>query len=387
MKRGLVLGLLVVLLPLAATATTTRVYTMGGSQDLVWDQSNVFTYPSNILHWSDWVTADIGTGSDAHHTVWASWDTETAGTWGLSLSGVQGNSSPFTTWGDPQFGNTLGLHWGYAIDEETGVGLMVNVTNNSEEVTETTDGETTTEEHTYGAYDVRAGGHAMLGPFERVDGAFNFHTHSQEMKAADKAASDKWDTSWFGFDARGQWVWTEKMTFVPAFHFFSASDDVEYAGIDDTEEGTTTYFDLLAGARYAVTKKANVVAGVGFRTWKEEWTSTWTDKASETEENKFTDLPYYVVGLEAQVWDWFDFRLGATKAQRSTTDELSSDDGTSTTETKYSNLDITYGFGLHFGSFWVDAAFDNDFLYNWGYLASGNEQNPVTRVSVGYNWK
>ena len=60
----------------------------------------------------------------------------------------------------------------------------------------------------------------------------------------------------------------------------------------------------------------------------------------------------------------------------------------STNETTVSSLDVYYGFGLTFGVLGIDAVFNNDFLYDWGYIGSGRtNSSPVSRVSVQYNWR
>ncbi len=394
MRRGLILTLLVVVMPLTTVIaneewqyngypmgvnrTSTRVGTLGGSHDLVWDESNVFMYPSTILEWTDLIAVDLGNPTGAfRNSVYASWATESAGTWGLSLSGIQNNqAADFQT---P--GNFAGVHWGYAYGSG-GFGALFNFASNSEKQELAGDVQ---EEHTYSSMDLRVGSHWAAGPFERVDAAFNFHNHTDDNTEVTKDDTEEYKTSWYGVDLRGTWEWTNKMTFVPAAHYQAISTDVTASDgtTTTTQENTQTYIDVMLGSRYNVAKNATILTGFGYRSLTGD--ATTTTKA--TLENSFTDFPYFMVGFEAGVWEWFDFRLGANKGQQTTSNDTSTAEGVLTNTTTASNLNVNYGFGLHFGNFNIDATFNNNFLYNWGWIASGLSNSPVTQVTAGFNWK
>jgi hypothetical protein len=208
-------------------------------------------------------------------------------------------------------------------------------------------------------------------------------------------------------DARGEAPMGGTVTFVPSFHFgtgdLDASTQLDRGTgyVDDmTSSGNVRHINAQIGARANVTQRATVFGACG-------WRSTRTDgkqkedlnddgdfsDASETADmdDTATDFPYFALGVEGKVWNWCTFRLGATKRQMTQNDDESlSGAGTTAstkTETTTSSLDMNYGFGLQFGNFWLDAAFNNDFFYNWGYIGSGATQSPVTLITLGYNWK
>jgi hypothetical protein len=95
------------------------------------------------------------------------------------------------------------------------------------------------------------------------------------------------------------------------------------------------------------------------------------------------DLPALFAALEFQVTDWLTARAGATK----TLDVTSTEYVTSTDETE-DTLESRYYFGLgagfHFENFDVDLTLNPDALFSGGYLVSGEQTRPITRITATY---
>ena len=84
--------------------------------------------------------------------------------------------------------------------------------------------------------------------------------------------------------------------------------------------------------------------------------------------------------------NWLHLRVGASKAFASKIEVLDPLTG-ETTELEDSPMGYTLGLGFRIGGrLDLDAVLNQDFAFTGGWVASGNEETPFSRLSATYRW-
>jgi hypothetical protein len=103
-------------------------------------------------------------------------------------------------------------------------------------------------------------------------------------------------------------------------------------------------------------------------------------------EISYTTMPQIFGAAEIHPMSWFHVRLGASKSLIAT---LEAEDTTTgeTIEIEDSPLGYTVGVGFRIGGrLDLDAVLNQDFGFTGGWVASGNEETPFSRLSATYRW-
>ena len=111
--------------------------------------------------------------------------------------------------------------------------------------------------------------------------------------------------------------------------------------------------------------------------------------AVKTFEEKHTMMPLVFAAIETQATSWLTVRIGGSRAMVSSRDEFT-DFGApvfaSTTKTRESEFNFSLGTGIKWNNLDVDMTLNEDFPLSGGYILSGNEATPFTRVSATYHF-
>jgi len=101
----------------------------------------------------------------------------------------------------------------------------------------------------------------------------------------------------------------------------------------------------------------------------------------------YTSVPYFKLGLDAQVFDWMDVRLGATSFWQWYKDEYNSLTYSSEYKSSYADNQTYLGFGFHWGNLHVDTYTDPQLFLEGFNFISGGTQNMNFQFSAAYDLK
>ena len=111
--------------------------------------------------------------------------------------------------------------------------------------------------------------------------------------------------------------------------------------------------------------------------------------ATKTFEEKHTMMPLVFAAIETQATSWLTVRIGASRGMLSSRDEFT-DFGappfSSTFKTRESEFNFSLGTGIKWNNLDVDMTLNEEFPLSGGYILSGNEATPFTRVSATYHF-
>jgi hypothetical protein len=181
-----------------------------------------------------------------------------------------------------------------------------------------------------------------------------------------------------------------KYVLVPHGAFWYSKQGVDWYGFDAgdwtitmSDENKYMMFDLGLGMNYEAMADVLVVGDFGFMMEKEEWTRDYTDTAIDPEEWKdgFMVLPYFKLGIDAEIFKWLDLRSGVATYWEGETYEPSTD-----MKRKYSSAftDTYLGAGFNWGNFYIDAEINTDFIENGPYFISGEYDYLTENVTIKY---
>jgi hypothetical protein len=179
-------------------------------------------------------------------------------------------------------------------------------------------------------------------------------------------------------------------TFIPHAAFLSGKRgineyyiDADLATLDVNSTYSLTGFDIGIGTNY--TPAANVLAvcdfGFAYLKWKEEIDNQLAATSSELTET-FMVLPYFKIGLDADVFKWMDVRLGATSFWTNETIDIGAG---GKQKFNYAENDTYLGFGFHWGRLQVDTYTDPElFLQGFDFMSGTGDADMNFRITAVY---
>jgi hypothetical protein len=450
MKKILMLAMVILfVVPTVVLATETRVGTMGNVNHIVEDDANIWLYPSTLVNYPGLLTMEFDAG--AAYMMGANWNAG-PGVLGAYFSTVNyeyswsniypwtlnnfygaGLNSPDMTMLD-DVDHRIDLFYGmdYA---DIPVGVRVSLY---------TGGEKWENEYEYYDLDfpydsnyewslcrkeISVGASPMEGA---LDVAFGYTTttwtdegtwvwyEGADLKTETAPFSEPDGNTTMTFDAR---YWMEPRgdwTPVPYFHFMKGSfafdaydfelwmDGADYlhsAYVEHNAKVDITSFNVGMGTNYQVSDHAMTVTDVGFYSYKKDSEITFNPDPSSTGEiaetytleEAWTGLPYFRIGMDAEVRDWLDLRCGVFSYWYKRTwednldafEEAGADDQFNNRkyEATYASTGLYLGLGFHWNSMIIDAHVNPDFMANGPYFISGDDTSDFAyRVSVSYDF-
>lgn len=111
------------------------------------------------------------------------------------------------------------------------------------------------------------------------------------------------------------------------------------------------------------------------------------DTRELTEKN--TMLPVLFAALETQATDWLKLRIGGNNSimrLKSEATDFSAPANNDEIKATFTSFNLSLGTGLRWNNFDVDMTLNEEFPLSGGYILSGNEATPFTRVSGTYHF-
>ncbi len=416
MKKTLALGALLMLaLPVVASAQMSRVEGMALQGDFLKDWSNLFTYTSQVANVGNLVYGELGDANlpgagNKDRSVGAVignlWDGR-LGTWALHLREQtpqlgQGNASsapaPGLDGSDPNIHpmESFDLMWGKKFGT-TSFGLRLNRSFGSLEgdlfalgfgpigTIESGDpGLSVDPNFTRNVLGLGAGLGFEMNPTTNIElGAlYQRRTFSVRDTAPPLNTYEEDGPTTYRVAARAMWQWQPTIMVVPVFKWYSYDLSTIAAAASPygvTEKNTLKGWQLGAAGNWALGSNDLFVLGATFAQNK-------IDAANSTFEETETYAPQVFAALETHVNSWLTLRFGANKgAWYSIEDKAPT--VPATIKFKGSDFNMRLGAGIKLGNLQLDAILHDDFPNNLPYFISGNQTSDMfTKVTATYPW-
>ena len=372
---------LTLIFALTASATDTRVKTLGEANNILKDEANIFLYPSTINMYRGMVLGEVDNSyydqyGEALYRVGAHYDFGE----GKGVVGLYIDNRPQDIWWAPQqpdpgpntgIDNRLDLFYGRPFgDTQFGMRLMLH----SDSYKSEAEGNSTEQKN------MDLGLQLGLTLQEKLDLAagFNFLTWTNKDGEGDDVGKPKSNIS-FNLGGRYWYAFTDEVDFVPHLGFLYHMGGYE---IPDGDEGKETEMMLDLGWGVNIRPVDRVLLlfdlGIMYDNDKMEITPPEGDAVETTYTTM--NLPYYKIGMEGHVTKWWDVRLGAVKNWIGFAVKDDYKEGFAMTGTYL-------GSGFHFGNLTLDAWVNPDFVLNGPNFVSGWQGDVAYQASIKYAWK
>ena len=389
MKKLIILTLaFALILSTAAFASQTRVLTMGDNHVVLTDDANIWNWASRL--------------NDYPHLAVGEFSNTFSGDFGSQFF----NSNQFT-----QFG----VHWQFGDDDPW---VLATYFDNSPS--------------NFGGFFGQPGGMSEPSSNQRIHALYArmmgtnkfgarvsiYHSSEKEEDTGEAVLDESYsyyegqlsltadDNSWDVAVTAGFGTWTDKLAFDSLYSepdglvdfavlgrmFWGSGPNYQYvphASLEYHKQGEAYYYnttvldetykysafllDLGIGQIYTPSSGVEAVIDVGviFGNFKEDYTDAATPANNyEYKENLLT-IPYFKLGLDAEVFSWLDLRLGAV----SFWERFKSEDTQGATvyeEWENSAFNETFlGFGFHWGNLHIDTYTDPEIFLNGFDFISG----------------
>ncbi|NOY88904.1 MAG: hypothetical protein GXO93_05870 [FCB group bacterium] len=388
---------LLLLLSISSMATDTRVLTMGENNNVLLDDANIWLYPSRTFEYPNLAIGEFnnnynGTfnqfgihwkfGTDKPFVL-ATYFTTLPAVYPTDLNG----GSLFMPGFSLLQNRRIDLFYGRVISNYN-FGMHFSLTHSSQtkEFTTPLDNQV----KSYGYYNFDFG---LTPTTDKWDVALDFGLGSWTDESASGGTQTEPD-GFYDFSLIGRYFVANgpNYTFIPHVGFYSSKRGIkEYDAssvLTDNTKYTRTVFNIGTGLNY--TPATNVLGvfdfGLMYDSWKEK-----IDVPTPAQENTETNVvvPYFKIGLDADVFKWMDIRLGATSNWTNETREYKPDNNK--WKYKYADNETYLGFGFHWNRLNVDTYTDPAlFIHGFNFI-SGNtydENNDMNfRISASYEMK
>ncbi len=382
MKKLIFITLILTLfVAMSAFGSNTRTLTMGNNNAIMVDDANIWLFPSRINDYPGLAIAEVGAGDVTRFGI--HWQFGDDSPWVMATY-FEDNLGTFTGhFGfpfafDPPADNRR-IHWFYGRAMGTNrLGLRLSLYSSSEEFT---DSSPASDKESFSYYDAHFG---LTADDDSWDLALNFGFGTWTDEVGGVATFDA--DGMFDFSLMGRMFMDRgpNYTYVPhagiEYHKFGWLTPAA------TIEEKMTSFIINLGIGQVYTPSNNVEAVFDFGIILENEKYEFTD-GTATQENKdnITTIPYFKIGLDAEVLSWMDVRFGATSFwQRTKDDVVTSAPFSSEDKNGFADNDTFLGFGFHWGNFHVDTYADPQlFLEGLNFISGGN-QNMNFQISATY---
>ena len=381
MKKLIFITLILsLMLAMSAFGSNTRTLTMGNNNMILVDDANIWMFPSRINDYPGLAIAEVGGGDVTSFGV--HWQFGDDSPWVMGTY-FEDNLGTFTGyWGLPFIPPTDNrrIHFFYGRDLGTNkFGFRLSLYNSSEEYT---DSSPTSNKESFSYYDTHFG---LTADDDSWDLALNFGFGTWTDEVGGVATFDA--DGMLDFTLMGRMFMDKgpRYTYVP--HAGIEYHKLGWLTPSATEEEKLTAFIIDLGMGQVYTPSNNVEAVFDFGIRMENNKYEYTD-GTDTEEDKwtFTTIPYFKIGMDAEVFSWMDVRLGATSFWQRFKDEFVQSNPLFSSEDKmgYADNQTYLGFGFHWGNFHVDTYADPQlFLEGFNFISGGN-QDMNFQISATY---
>ena len=237
----------------------------------------------------------------------------------------------------------------------------------------------------------------------RIEGTVNFRRYTLDRKTSTGGvAGESWKDNGnmsYAVAARGILHQGDRATWYPAFWY--VNDDLGYEVRNNPatvgpRSADETYKQFGGGISHNMRVNDNNLLIFGATVSQTKATYDRTDNndgvangSLKHREFKTTLAPRFFASLETDLTRWLKGRLGASKSLESDHTETSDFNTvpiTSKEKERFSDFSFSLGTGIKFNNFDVDMTLNQSFPLSGGWVLSGDQATPFTRVSGTYHF-
>jgi len=393
MKRCLIITFaLLLLMSMSSFATNTRVLTMGGTNNVMLDEANIWLYPSRIANYPDLA---IGEFSQAASEIGRNPFTNFGFHWSHGENNKHVEAAYISTlpavYPVDFFGNLLVPFDSPLLDNRlfeafsarrfstVTLGVLLSFFQSSQKWEVTSDVTSVEEIESFRHYNFLFSLTPNTGLWDIALG-YGFGNWTDRLAGVDLTRPD----GYHHVMLMGRYFWQRKpsITNVPHIGFLYGKRGVKDY-LNNTDKNTMTAFDIGFGTNYTPVNDAFIVTDFGLQYAKAKKEVDITGLPDE-EHSESAVAMYLLAGLDAKVFDWLDLRLGGTSIlQFGSSEDIIEPLSWKYTRAYYSN-DTYLGFGFHWGDLHVDTYTDpNLFLKGFNFI-SGETTSMNFQISALY---
>lgn len=378
MMTLLMLGILYMVFPTDTIATETRMGSMGGVGFYTRDNSNIFVFPGTFLSYPNQVVAEMrDKNNDELYSIGVHMPIGSNGVFGVYLNRPLSFNIPFGVANNVQLDRATDLFYGTKL---AGYDLGLNLTIGLDKYN--TDIDSTTEQTESARYFALSAGLSN----DKMDLGISFNMPSASFEL-DSLKND-WSGFGVGLNARYFLKQNDALEICPlaVVYYSSTSREIDPGG--GADKAVTDYNQLNLAAGIGINYELNEnnllvigIEGIGLST-----TTTEVKEGPETT-NSIMTLPGIYVGVESKINDWLIGRMGAAQVFQSITTTTKPYNEKETETTSYmTQFNMTFGLGITFGSFVLDASINEGLLFDGPNFISGSDEKIANRLSITYNF-
>ena len=378
MKKLIFITLILTLfVAMSAFGSNTRVLTMGDNNAIAIDDANIWLFPSRINNYPGLAIAEVGNGDVTRFGIhWQFGDDSpwVMGTYFEENLGTFTGHFSFLPFTPPPDNRRIHFFYGRVIGANK-FGLRFSLYNSS---TEATGAAVIQDKESFSYYDGHFG---LTADDDSWDLTLNLGFGSWTDEAADTATFEA--DGMFDFTLLGRILMEKGPNYTYAPHA-----SIEYhkfgwktPGATTPSEEKFTAFVVNLGIGQIYTPSNNVEALMDFGIMLDRTKDEFTDTVTTELKTKVTTIPYFKIGLDAEVFSWMDVRFGATSFwDRVNVEVISAFEF----KDNFANNTTYLGFGFHWGNFHVDTYADPQLFLEGLNFISGANQNMTFQISATY---
>lgn len=383
MKKLLILTMaFMFMLSSMAFATETRVMTMGNNNMILLDDANTSIFPGRVLEYPNLAIGEFS--SNDFNSFGINWKFGSSskpwvlGTYFSTMATMEPNDyqgNGIVSWDLTRENNRrIDLFYGRGMGNSN-FGLNLTLAHSSQSREFTSD----QQDESFALYDFNFGLSGLNGDWDVAAGiAFGSIT---DKDAAGKAETE--GDGYYDFTASARFFhnYNPTYTFVP--HVSVAIGSHGTKATADTTSYDRTAFDIGVGMNYEPATNVLAVLDFGFQYHKITTESATGAGTTSMDQSDFS-IPYFKLGLDADIFKWLDFRAGATSFwTNSKMDAILGAESGQFKSNSASN-ETFLGFGFHWNRLHVDT-YANPALFLDGFnFISGSTNDMNFQISVLY---
>ncbi len=418
----LVLGAMLVLaLPVVASAQMSRVEGMAIQGDYIKDWSAIFTYTNQVANVGNLVYGELGNVNSPPQTFDRSvgavignlWDGR-LGTWAIHLreqtpqlgqGDAASNPSPGLDGADPNVNvqEAFDLMWGKKFGT-TSFGARLNRSNGSIEFKQSTS-QFRTIDFDFSQVDPNFGRNVLgigagvgfeMTPTTNIEASILYQRRTYSLKdTTGTLVAEEGGPTTYQFAARAMWQWQPNIMVVPVFKWYSYDLSTSVTGAPAfpvpagtlvTQTNTLKGWQVGAAGNWTLGANDLFVLGATFARNTIEGRTQPGGPVNATFNESETYAPQLFAALETHVNSWLTLRFGANKGAWYSIEDK---DPTVPSNIKFkgSDFNMSLGSGVKVGNLQLDAVLNSDFPNNLPFFISGTATNNMfTKVTATYPW-
>jgi hypothetical protein len=242
----------------------------------------------------------------------------------------------------------------------------------------------------------------------RIEGAVSVRKYKLDRSTSlpSPAVNEKWEdqgNTSYALGARGvinqgdRYVWYPAAWYVNDDLGWTVTNAGGVAGITRGADETYKVYGAGISNNMRVNDNNLLLTGVAAWQWKHEYTRTddgaivagTPNGGTRSFEEKETMGPIVFAALETDATKWLKVRIGASKAlvnYKSTQTSFGTPSTIQDFKERWSDFQFGLGTGIRWNNLDIDMTLNQDFPLSGGWVLSGNEATPFTRVSATYHY-